>query len=258
MFGSPKLVDRKTAEWIVDRLGWILETFAQEKSIHATELVLPLPGYFSFDASSPEARAEQIFRRTAEYCGVANWEVDLVPFDRHLSQEVGTFWRLQPLSDAPAGTFSLSPGSNRPQISYAADLVEKPVALIATFAHEISHLILMSRPRPEWIADEEEELLTDLFAVYLGFGVFLANSAFDFEQNSSFDRQGWSSSRQGYLSENSLLFATALFLCIQGQQHLDTSAIKPHLRKRFEKAFKQASAMSDDVEALRKLDRAST
>lgn len=256
MFGSPKLVDKHTAAWVMDRLGWILETFGQEKSIDSTELVLPLPGFFSHEASTPEAKAEQIFRKTAAYCGVADWEVDLQPIERNRPHEVGTFWHLRPTADVPAGTFSLGPDSNRPQITYALDLVDQPVSLIATFAHEIGHLILMSRPQPEWIDDDEEELLTDLFAVYLGFGVFLANSAFQFEQSLSFDRQGWAYSRQGYLSEDTLLFATALFLAVKGEVAPEEGVLKPSLRNRFGKALKQVAALSADVDELRKLDAA--
>lgn len=241
---------------MIDRLGWIIETFGPEKPIASTELVLPLPGYFSFDADTPEARAEQIFRRTAVYCGVADWDVDLTPFDRNRPHEVGTFWHLRPAADAPAGTFSLSPDSNRPQISYASDLIETPVVLIATFANEISHLVLMTRERPDWMGEAEEELVTDLFAVYLGFGVFLANSAFQFDQSSSFDRQGWSSSRLGYLSEDTLLFAIAMFLAVQRQSEIEVTALKPGLRKRFDKARKQVAALSTEVTELRNLDAA--
>ena len=59
------------------------------------------------------------------------------------------------------------------------------------------------------------ELLTDLTTVHLGFGLFGANTAFNFQQSTNYDRQGWQSSRLGYLSEAEWTFANAVFLELQ-------------------------------------------
>ena len=45
------------------------------------------------------------------------------------------------------------------------------------------------------------EPMNDLLTVFLGFGIFTANSAFHFKQYTTDRAQGWSAGRSGYLFE---------------------------------------------------------
>jgi hypothetical protein len=73
------------------------------------------------------------------------------------------------------------------------------------------------------------EPLTDLLTVFLGLGVFTANSAFCFEQFTGVSSQGWSTHRQGYLSEEMFGYALARFAIERGERkprwadHLSTN-----------------------------------
>ena len=67
-------------------------------------------------------------------------------------------------------------------ITYNPSLTDDIDAMIATFAHELGHYLMSTAktaPPGGW---ELHELHTDLTAVYLGFGLFLANSARSFGQ----------------------------------------------------------------------------
>src|SRR5262249_53384780 len=55
------------------------------------------------------------------------------------------------------------------------------------------------------------EYLTDLLTVFMGLGIFTANSAFMFSQWQTNTHQGWQASRQGYLSEEMFGYALACF-----------------------------------------------
>jgi len=72
---------------------------------------------------------------------------------------------------------------------------------------------------------EDAHLLT----VFLGFGVFNANSIFQFQQHTNYDRQGWSTRRLGYLSEQQFGYALARFATERGERspawakHLNTN-----------------------------------
>ena len=57
--------------------------------------------------------------------------------------------------------------------------MKDPVALVATLAHELGHVILL-RPGLVDRDDPDMEQLNDLLMVFLGFGIFTANSAFRF------------------------------------------------------------------------------
>ena len=50
-----------------------------------------------------------------------------------------------------------------------------------------------------------------------GFGVFNANAVFQFQQYTGYDRQGWSTRRLGYLSEEQFGYALARFAVERGE-----------------------------------------
>jgi hypothetical protein len=76
---------------------------------------------------------------------------------------------------------------------------------------------------------ELEECVTDVTTVLLGFGVFGANTAFEFQQYSGIDSQGWSTSRSGYLTEAEWAFCLALFLSKKGEsEDKITNWLKPN------------------------------
>jgi hypothetical protein len=84
-------------------------------------------------------------------------------------------------------------------------------------AHELGHVILL---RPGLVGRDEPDMepLNDLLTVFHGFGVFNANSVFQFQQYTSYDRQGWSTRRLGYLSEQQFGYALARFATERGER----------------------------------------
>jgi SprT-like family. len=150
-----------------------------------------------------------------------------------------------PSANTAAGTFSVD-AQGEVEIRFSRDLMDHPGDLIATFAHELAHLLLHARGVEEGVSAEDAELVTDLAAVYLGFGVFLANSAFELQQFDDGLMGGWSSRRQGYLTENTLVYATALFCAIKDDGFDEArGALKPRLQSVFDRALKQIGRRGD-------------
>jgi hypothetical protein len=122
-------------------------------------------------------------------------------------------------------------------ITYNPSLAD-PTALIATFGHELGHY-LMSTARTDppggW---ELHELHTDIAGIYLGFGLFLANSARNFSQFQSGGEAGWSTRSQGYLSEGALVTGVAIFQRL-GQR--DPMEAAPYLKDYLQKDLRNAS-----------------
>jgi hypothetical protein len=109
----------------------------------------------------------------------------------------------------------------------APSKLDDPMGFVATMAHELGHYS-MSRFRGEPPGgDEALEPATDVCAVFLGFGVFMANSAFTFQQFHDGRVQGWRTSQLGYLDEKALAYALALFLPLRG---LDAGEARRHLK----------------------------
>ncbi|WP_103961554.1 hypothetical protein [Nonomuraea solani] len=75
--------------------------------------------------------------------------------------------------------------------------------LTAVIAHELCHVRLIGEGRIS-AEREDQERLTDLLTVYLGFGVFTANAAMKFARAS----RGWQIIPRGYLTDETLNSAT--------------------------------------------------
>jgi len=92
------------------------------------------------------------------------------------------------------------------------DKLAEPENLVATLAHEISHIKLLGEDR----IDENDEHLTDLTAVIFGLGIFNANAAF--QTFTTIKTYGWRS--QGYLSQIQWGYALALFAHLRGESNV--------------------------------------
>ncbi len=88
--------------------------------------------------------------------------------------------------------------------------LENPLALVATMAHELSHVHLLGHGR---ISSEVEdhEPLTDLLTVFLGFGIFTANAVLHEVNWTRGNWSGWSMSTSGYLDMRTFGYALAKF-----------------------------------------------
>ena len=152
----------------------------------------------------------------------------------------------------PCGTFAVDDGEGgqRVVITYNPSLADDTGALIATFAHELGHYLMSNAstaPPGGW---ELHELHTDLAAVYLGFGIFLANSARSFAQFQSAGEMGWSSRSQGYLSEGALVTATAVFQRLAGRDPLAAAPfLKPYLESDLRRVVKALARLHPDMAA---------
>jgi hypothetical protein len=165
-----RIVDDDTAAWHLENFTWLIEQFGPAAFAQA-KLVLPKPGYFVTDGEKDHALAQRLFDQVKTYCGMTAWDVDLVPDHNPLAEHTPlSIARVAPQRHA-LGTFALA--GNRIQISYVPALLARPEHLIATYAHELAHYLLATARTPPPCADDENECLTDLTAVYLGFGVFL-------------------------------------------------------------------------------------
>ncbi|MFF0343575.1 hypothetical protein [Kribbella sp. NPDC004875] len=102
------------------------------------------------------------------------------------------------------------PIPGRSAVLLRSDLVADPIRLMTVASHELGHALLSGVQLP-WATGPLEEPLTDLCALFHGFGLALVNSAVD---ESTLDDE-WVHTA-GYLGENALADALALY---RFQQH---------------------------------------
>jgi hypothetical protein len=102
-------------------------------------------------------------------------------------------------------------------IGIESRLLAQPTKLVATIAHELCHVLLLGGGRIDR-SEEDHEHLTDLLTVFLGIGLFTANAAFEFNQWQGGSRYGWSTLRQGYMSQPRFGYALAAYCWMRGDK----------------------------------------
>jgi hypothetical protein len=162
-------------QWIRGSMEWLVEQFGSEvlnRPIVRPSVFIPA----GYDGS--EAAGRRLFEKVRERMGVPPGR--LVPrFDLDDIDPGAIKTRTQrELAGATRLRFGLwVPGRNRNTVYTSRRLLGEPSVLVANFAHEIGHELLIGEGRIT--ADRpDQESLTDLLAVFQGFGIFVANASF--------------------------------------------------------------------------------
>jgi hypothetical protein len=159
--------DPSAKRWVEERLQWLAKQFGLHILLERP-IVLPTSEYFpdAWDGSAKAGR--RMFHRV---CGYMNVDPDSVE-----ARFIGKT-RQDPFGGGvAAGTWSSGEGIwNKGVVRLEKDLLDRPMDLVGVMAHELSHQLLIGQERidPDCF---DNELLTDLTAVFHGFGVFLANN----------------------------------------------------------------------------------
>lgn len=154
--------------WLDGRVAWIAQEFGIERL--RDELVLPNDDFFPDQYRGTEDDARRLFEQVCEYMGVDPNRVDLRFY------KVGDRRDLTSLDDCPDGAGLFQDRNGRVAVQVEESLLSDPHKLVAVFARELAQVHLHGDNRLQKDADDGK-LVTDLLAVCLGFGVFVANAA---------------------------------------------------------------------------------
>ena len=117
-------------------------------------------------------------------------------------------------------------------VAIRSTMLKDPMSLVATVAHELGHVILLGgKLITSNISDHER--LTDLLTVFLGLGIFTANSATRFKQFQEERKIGWSMSSLGYLPEPVFGYALAKFAIERGDKAAWARHLTPNVKADF-------------------------
>ena len=139
-------------------------------------------------------------------------------------------------------------------IPYNPQQINNPEGMIATFTHTLAHYMGQMTRTPPPGGVEYWPHVTELLAVYLGFGLMFANSAFTFRGGCG-SCYNPNTNRDAYLSEQEATYALAIFAVLKGIPNSSvTGHLKSHLRGFYRKAVKEINQRKDDLAQLRKID----
>jgi len=217
LFRSKALLSKEDQRFQIDCYKWLLENFGGTKFYKDAKLILPTKEFFPSKVNSNESAALTTFEQVKMHAGLQDWSCKLIAQKKDPNLVVAPTVVLNNFKQSPLGTFKGHKRRKKVKITYNPEIVSDPIQMVATFAHELSHYLTSTASDLPPGGKDNWEFATDICATFLGFGIFLANSAFNFSQYSSTGRgtQGWKTSRSGYLSEAEYSYALAIFLLLK-------------------------------------------
>jgi hypothetical protein len=248
--GKPKPpVDADEFDWLLACLAWLIREFGAGRAV-----VLPDDAHYPPSRATGHARALELFAQTKAHAGMSDWPCELRAGQADRERVIAFGHALKHHQGTPLGTFGYADGGY--YITYNPTSLAHPQTLVATFAHELAHYLLhTARDRPPGGAVLAEHA-TDLGAAFLGFGIFMANSAKTFSQFQSAGEMGWEMRGAGYLSENAQVTALAMSVLLTGSDRKVAEAeLKPYLRGVFRKALTAVErAHPDPLASLERIE----
>lgn len=246
MFGfTPKLpVSDEERQWVDDGFRRLEKLLGRRRMIEA-QVILPTAECFPDPYDKTTDSAELLFRRVCSYMCVDRRQIDLhiFPDETEELRAILPYWHGNSSGCAgfythdTAGRRSGAGDEPRMLVALRSTQLQDPLSLVATMAHELGHVILLGGGlmNPE---TPDHEPMTDLLTVFLGLGIFNANSAARFQQRQEERRYSWSMQRLGYLPEEVYGYALAKFATERGEEKAEwTKRLSTNVRAYYKRSL---------------------
>jgi hypothetical protein len=238
-FRSKPLVDDDELAFIVDVFSWAATHLDGEYFLASTQIITPSAEHFPDSVNSVEAMANSVFSRVVGYAGMSNWPLRLVSPGMPATQMLPALRVLHALRGERSEVVTTD---NRTiDFSYNPQQINQPEDLVASFAVGLSHLLVATHVQQtgQFPPGGQAQLAQacDVIAIYLGFGVMLANTAYRFKGGCGSCYNPYAN-RQAALTESQTIFALALVSHFKPDANV-TKYLKSHLKGQFKQARNQ-------------------
>ncbi len=248
LFTHKPLLDEESVAWLYDTYAWALRNFDAELFCEHTVLVLPNDRFFPGRVNSVDGMASLICERVKGYAAIAHWPTRLQDA-RQCSLEATPILRLEgPSRGRDLKEAAEVDEAQRLPILYDPALINNPEAMIASFAHTFAHYLGTLAQEPPPGGEENWPHITEVLACFLGFGLLMANSAFNVRIPRCGSCAPQPVDRQSFLSQHDLTYALAIFCALKG---IAQREVLPHLKSSLRGFYKKASREVLQDERLR-------
>jgi len=236
-FSKKPLFDEGTTEWLWECFAWALRNFDRDLFYSHTVLVTPTKVHFPDQADDGATLAQLILDRIKSYMALQKWPTRLIPVTEEMP----------PAQPSPAiaihgpargdqALIEIQNGQALP-VCYDPILLRQPDLLIAmmaqTLASPLAHLVQELPPG----GDENIGHATDLLAIFMGFGLFLTNNAFNYHVGGCGSCRPKGVQLLGELTEGQMAYVLALFCVLK---KIPNREVLPHLKGTIHPFFKLA------------------
>ena len=253
LFRSKPLLEESSTEWLFHAYAWALENFGGDIFHRDTILVTPSNRHFPEKLlATPEQKVVAAFGRVRDYAGMQGWPCELIALVPDMEPPPPpNISSVTPRG--PQGAVSIHDEKQSIPIAFDPGMVGKPLVLVAAFAQQLAYHLGRAIKKEVPGGEELRGPASDLLAVFMGFGLFQANSAM------TACRGGCSGcapvQKLGYLTEAEFVYALAIFCVLKDIQNEE---VEPYLKKTLQPFFRKAikelnETRGDDILRLKTL-----
>ncbi|KRT54255.1 hypothetical protein [endosymbiont of Ridgeia piscesae] len=258
MFGllkSTPPIDEPSAEWLFDAYAWALRNFDARVFHQESILVVPSNEHFPGRENSLHGMAELIFEQVKVYAGMAHWPCRLLDQQACMTLETPSLRLAGAIRGSRGIPLKAVAEDQKLIVLYQPNQVSNPEALIASFAHTLAHYLGTTAEEPPPGGPEQWPHLTELLAVFMGFGLMFANSVYAFKGSSCGSCGGGAPGRSAFLSEEETTYALAIFAVLKEIPAKDVSRhLKKSLRPVYKQALKDLAGRGEQLARLQNID----
>jgi len=245
------LLDEATTLWLFDTFNWALRNLDASVFYDETILVTPSNQHFPGTENSAHGMANLIFRQVKEYAGLKHWPTKLISMAESRPVETPKI----EIKGALRGSKGIMPadgGGPQLPIVYNPNQLRDSEVIIADFAHVLAHYLASTSQEPPPGGRENWPHITEVVAVFMGFGLMMANSAYTVKIRSCGSCSGPAVERSNALSQYDITYALAIFCCLKGIPTKDVLVhLKKSLRPFYRKAAKEVRNKSNELDRIR-------
>jgi len=228
-FGNkPKLLDDESIHWMLDVFAWASMNLNQRKLKIATALIYPNNKYFPGTGNDVADMATLIFSQVKTFAGIESVSCDLQN-EEGISIDVKT--------ESVGTGSSLMENNEKLIFRYHTHTLNNPEVLIASFAHQIAYSIVATAHTPPPGGTDNSPHAAELLAVFMGFGLIMANTANTQKIRSCGSCSGPAVERESFLSQYDITYALAVFSTCN---NLPVKEVTPHLKKSLQVFYKKS------------------
>jgi hypothetical protein len=222
------LLDKESIAWMLDVFDWASASFNMQQLNEQTPLIYPNNDYFPGQENSIEGMAALIFSQVKTYAGIESLPCELQN-ENGISHTATT--------DAGQAELATAGENQKWVFTYHSHTLNNPEVLIASFAHQIAFHVIASAPNPPPGGKENWPHAAELLAVFMGFGVIMANTANTQKIRSCSSCSGPAVERESFLSQYDMTYALAIFSVLK---NIPVKEVTFHLKKALRSFYKKA------------------
>ena len=208
-------------DWLEEHFGLVMDFYGEEQFVRKAPIVLS--GDFArIQEEEPERLPLALTQELASQARIDVFDFKVDTFAKKNTSDILTELGIPFSSQSEAGAAGIFHNikNGTAHIALEERYLDDDISLVGTISHELAHVFLhLKRPPAGEIWDlEDEEPLTDLVAIMLGYGVYICNSVERFKKYTDGMMSGWSTGIQGYLSLEECCYVQGLVSAVYEQR----------------------------------------